>query len=664
MLKPVTDNEAIVSILQSAPTIYLNVTGPKGATGAKLVKQEFVKYNDNGDAVYLQSFDDGTQATFVAPHGPEGPQGPTGPAPYISANGNWFIGFTDTGISARGKAGPQGPEGPQGLQGPQGPEGPTGAKIVNTRWVSLMSDGSYEFEQTFDNGHKARFAAPPGPQGITPHIGDNHNWWIGNKDTGVSAIGMMTFKILPVDKLPSLSDGIYTYALYLVKNEDSVTGDNYTEYMYVNNKWEKIGTTSFSGIVQADIHIQDGNGVGSVEQIPDGVEDGFAFAEYNEDGSVKSYKNTNAIANNAELKALVDRGGKIPYGAFGHYTGAFGGNTSAQGSRAFAMNNKTIAKGDESFAQGYCSVALGGSSYAGGVKTTAVKDSAHAEGTETLAAGEASHSEGERTKALKDYSHAEGLDTSSDGIASHSEGAETVAAGRASHSEGGNTESTKEYAHAEGTTTHATGVASHSEGTETVAAGESSHAEGIGTEARGVGSHAEGEGTSTTDTALGAHAEGIRTVVQGVGAHAEGIDTHAIGEDSHAEGANTHAIGVHSHAGGVYSEAEGYASFTHGVGVKAKYDYQTAIGIGNENRNDTLFEVGNGEPDVTASNAFAVMRDGRAKVKTAPREADDAIRLRDLKVETWTFLLDDEQQVEKHVCILPDNIAALLKQLG
>ena len=28
-----------------------------------------------------------------------------------------------------------------------------------------------------------------GKDGITPHIGDNGNWWIGDKDTGIAATG-------------------------------------------------------------------------------------------------------------------------------------------------------------------------------------------------------------------------------------------------------------------------------------------------------------------------------------------------------------------------------------------------------------------------------------------------------------------------------------------
>ena len=75
---------------------------------------------------------------------PEGTQGKDGITPTIGANGNWYLGETDTGKPSRGatgakgdkgdpgatgpqgEAGPQGETGPQGATGPQGPQGPKG----------------------------------------------------------------------------------------------------------------------------------------------------------------------------------------------------------------------------------------------------------------------------------------------------------------------------------------------------------------------------------------------------------------------------------------------------------------------------------------------------------------------------------------------------------
>lgn len=49
-----------------------------------------------------------------------------GYAPYIGANGNWYVDHEDTGVKAQGPAGPQGPAGMAGLQGLIGPKGETG----------------------------------------------------------------------------------------------------------------------------------------------------------------------------------------------------------------------------------------------------------------------------------------------------------------------------------------------------------------------------------------------------------------------------------------------------------------------------------------------------------------------------------------------------------
>jgi hypothetical protein len=47
--------------------------------------------------------------------------------PSIGENGNWFIGDTDTGVSAQGAPGPSGADGPKGDPGDVGPAGPQGA---------------------------------------------------------------------------------------------------------------------------------------------------------------------------------------------------------------------------------------------------------------------------------------------------------------------------------------------------------------------------------------------------------------------------------------------------------------------------------------------------------------------------------------------------------
>ena len=80
--------------------------------------------------------------------GADGVDGIDGVTPVIGANGNWYLGETDTGKPARGEkgdkgepgadgakgdpgeTGPQGPKGEPGDTGPQGPQGPAGKTPV------------------------------------------------------------------------------------------------------------------------------------------------------------------------------------------------------------------------------------------------------------------------------------------------------------------------------------------------------------------------------------------------------------------------------------------------------------------------------------------------------------------------------------------------------
>ena len=121
--------------------------GDKGATGAKLVSQVLQGQDENGNYIYLQTYDDGTTATFVTP---------------------------------RGK---------QGEMGYAGADGITPQLKINTE--------TFEWEVSYNNGltwESLEFVAKgekgnDGSNGITPHIGENGNWFVGEEDTGVKAQG-------------------------------------------------------------------------------------------------------------------------------------------------------------------------------------------------------------------------------------------------------------------------------------------------------------------------------------------------------------------------------------------------------------------------------------------------------------------------------------------
>lgn len=103
---------------------------------------------------------------LVVIEGTKGDPGADGVTPHIGANGNWFLGENDTGKPSRGEKGEKGDTGAIGPRGEAGPQGATG------------KDGT--------NGKDGVDGKPgaAGADGVTPHIGDNGNWYIGSTDTG------------------------------------------------------------------------------------------------------------------------------------------------------------------------------------------------------------------------------------------------------------------------------------------------------------------------------------------------------------------------------------------------------------------------------------------------------------------------------------------------
>ena len=85
--------------------------GDKGDTGAQGEKGAAGKDGKNGV--------DGKDGT----NGVDGKDGADGKTPYIGANGNWWIGETDTGVKAAGKDGKDGADGVDGKDGKDGTNG-------------------------------------------------------------------------------------------------------------------------------------------------------------------------------------------------------------------------------------------------------------------------------------------------------------------------------------------------------------------------------------------------------------------------------------------------------------------------------------------------------------------------------------------------------------
>lgn len=96
--------------------------------------------------------------------------------PYIGENGNWWVGDTDLGVAAQG---PQGEAGPAGEKGPQGLRGETGAQGEQGLQGPAGEQGAVGPQGP--EGERG----PVGASGLTPFVGENGNWWIGDTDTGI-----------------------------------------------------------------------------------------------------------------------------------------------------------------------------------------------------------------------------------------------------------------------------------------------------------------------------------------------------------------------------------------------------------------------------------------------------------------------------------------------
>ena len=162
------------------------VTGATGATGAKGDPGDKGAKGDKGDP------------------GKDGTNGTNGITPTIGANGNWFLGSTDTGKPSRGAAGAPGADGKDGAAGTPGKDGTNGTNGITP---TIGANGNWFLGST-DTGKPSRGAAGApgadgkdgaagtpgkdganGTNGITPTIGANGDWFLGSTDTGKPSRG-------------------------------------------------------------------------------------------------------------------------------------------------------------------------------------------------------------------------------------------------------------------------------------------------------------------------------------------------------------------------------------------------------------------------------------------------------------------------------------------
>ncbi len=152
--------------------------------------------------------------------------------------------------------------GEKGEKGDTGENGATFTPNVDENGIiTWTNDGGLE------NPQSVNIKGVKGDNGITPHIGVNGNWYIGDTDTGVpsqahfiddtitatnktwsstkiqqklDSIDLANFKV--VDELPT--EDISPNVIYLVPKPNSGNENIKDEYVYEEDHWELIGDTS------------------------------------------------------------------------------------------------------------------------------------------------------------------------------------------------------------------------------------------------------------------------------------------------------------------------------------------------------------------------------------------------------------------------------------
>ena len=134
-------------------------------------------------------------------NGKDGKDGKDGITPTISADGYWIVNGQKTDIKAKGTDGTNGQNGSNGTNGKDGKDGKDGVTptitinsegywVINGQTSTTKAKG--EDGKEGKKGDKGTDGAKgqDGKDGKTPHIGDNGNWWIGDKDTNIKAQGL------------------------------------------------------------------------------------------------------------------------------------------------------------------------------------------------------------------------------------------------------------------------------------------------------------------------------------------------------------------------------------------------------------------------------------------------------------------------------------------
>ena len=169
--------------------------GDKGDTGASGFSP-IITIDDTVTGQHTVSIEDATHTdSFTVLDGKDGQKGIDGISPTVSitptTDGQHIV-ITDAQGDhpfdlTNGEIGPQGPSGEPGKDGADGKDGKMPLLQIdatNAHWQV-----SYDGQVWQDVPNTPVASGVDGKDGITPHIGENNHWYIGEDDTGVSATG-------------------------------------------------------------------------------------------------------------------------------------------------------------------------------------------------------------------------------------------------------------------------------------------------------------------------------------------------------------------------------------------------------------------------------------------------------------------------------------------
>ena len=215
----------------------------------------------------------------------------------------------------------------------------------------------------------------------------------------ISAVIDAGFHVEVVQTLPATGE---VNTIYFVPKAGGANPDVYDEYMYINNAWEKIGSTE--------------------------VDLSNYYNKTEVDTLLSGKQATLTAGNNITINGTTISANDTTYSASDNID-ITNNAIKAVGYR-YDTSNGAFAEGDRDIVD---SGSIRNLSIATGVMS-------HAEGINTNAVGRASHTEGTTTFATGIQSHAEGFNTNAIGVNSHTEGRQAVTNGYASHAEGNGSE--------------------------------------------------------------------------------------------------------------------------------------------------------------------------------------------------------------------------------